>query len=169
MDAQHRIDKLLSQHQTLRDLIAQFRGIAASGTIPPLSALIEWRWNLARNIMMHLGEEDRLLYLPLEQDLRPHARDMAKKYKASLMTQFTGFQKHIDNWTGESAVEDWPAYSAMVLQLLQGLEDRINGEESDIYPFLRSSSTQDKAGIAPANHNWARDGFHIKDKIQGRI
>jgi hypothetical protein len=158
------IEKLRNDHLKLRQMSANLLEIVRSEEPADLKALSICRWELARLLLQHLPVEDRHVYRRLESDPRPTVSALAKKFRTELESSYDRFKEHTDRWTGEAIVADWAGYRTMVSALIRAMLDRIDREETMLYPLLTDAPAAPER--QPTDRNWAGDGWSIREKIE---
>ena len=102
------LDKLLGEHCRMLEISAQIRQYLRHPVAPEAETLIDLRWQLTSLIFGHIAEEDRFLYLPLEQDSRPYVAELARTFKAELELLIEKYEEHVMSWPTEATRIRWP-------------------------------------------------------------
>ncbi len=157
------LDRLRSDHARLKEVSTELLALVETDAPCDPATLADCRWRLARLLLQHLPVEDRHVYRPLEQDVRPEVALTAKRFRLELEASYARFQDHADRWTGDAIVSDWPGYRSTVRQLVQSLHARIEREEATLYPLVGDAARV--ATHQPTDRNWAADGWSLREKI----
>jgi hemerythrin-like domain-containing protein len=120
--------------------------VANLGQHQPTAAL---RWELARLLMTHLAMEDQLFYPAMQRLPDAEARATATAFQAEMGGLSDIFNSYMTRWTDDRVVAEWPDFCADTKTLLDALSQRIERENSQLYPLAARAAeggNQRKAG-----------------------
>ncbi|WP_336969979.1 hemerythrin domain-containing protein [Sphingobium aromaticiconvertens] len=138
------VSELKWQHDEIgRAAGALVAAVANPGQHQPIAAL---RWELARLLMTHLAMEDRLFYPAMQRLPNAEARATATAFQAEMGGLSDAFGTYMRNWTDDRVTAEWPAFCAETQTLLRTLAQRIERENSELYPLAARSESRRKAG-----------------------
>jgi hypothetical protein len=157
------ITKLRDQHDVIRTIAAELRGLLAAAT-PDMNALTDCRWRMVRTLLQHLALEERWLYRPLERDTRSDVVTIAATTRQELDGAFAQLQVHIDGWPAKRVEANWSEYVRATGPFIDLLLDRMEHEERELFPLVDGKA--DIGVRTPADRNWAADAMALRDKIE---
>jgi hemerythrin-like domain-containing protein len=105
----------------------------------PIAAL---RWELARLLMTHLAMEDRLFYPAMQRSPDAEARATATAFQTEMGGLSDAFGTYMRCWTDDRVAAEWPTFCTDTQNLLFALAQRIERENSQLYP-LATRAVQD--------------------------
>lgn len=158
------LDRLLHDHQVIRENAQALLALLDSETLPPSKLLAETRWKVGSHIMQHLAFEDRHLYAKLLRDERPEVAEAGRRYQADIAEMFAVYSAHARHWTADRIAADWQTFRIDSKKMTMAMFVRIELEETELFPFA-SDAEIDLASNAPPAINWAREAFAIKDAM----
>lgn len=160
------LDRLMRDHVIMREKAELLLQLLDAPAMPPAHVLSGCRWQLSSHIMQHLAFEDRHLYAKLLRDDRAHVLETGKRFQSELAELFGGYAEHAQFWTAERIASDWDGYRISARAKIQEMSERIDREESELFPLVCEADIDIASHIAPTT-NWARDAFAIKDAMTG--
>jgi hypothetical protein len=125
------IHLLRQQHDDLEIVAGELLLAISSETYQSVATL---RWKLARELIVHLGLEDRLLYPALIDGSNRAAALMATQFKTEMGGLADGFTAYMATWDSQRMVKEWPAFCRETRAILALLGARIDRENRDLYP-----------------------------------
>ncbi|MFN3473899.1 MAG: hypothetical protein ACK4ZW_07620 [Blastomonas sp.] len=158
------LDRLLSDHEMIRQHAQGLLDLLACETMPSSLHLADARWKLGSKIMQHMAFEDRHLYAKLLRDERPHVRAIGLKFQSELTKLFSAYSEHAQFWTPERIAQDWNGFRLASIRMTHAMFARLALEEAELYP-LANDAAIDIASNVPPDTNWTREAFAIKDAI----
>lgn len=148
----------------MREYAALLLQLLDSDLMPSSEVLAETRWQLGSHVIQHLAFEDRHLYAKLLRDKRPHVREIGHKHHRELTELFSTYSEHARHWTPSRIASDWNGFRTASREMTLAMFDRIDLEETELYPLVREADIDIASNAAPTT-NWAREAFTIKDAI----
>lgn len=130
------IDRMLEDHRRILAAAARLEAIASGARPATADDLMRERWDLTRDILMHVTGDEALVLVPLTQDRRPHVAQCAAQSLAEFKTLCHDYQAHMRHWPGLPDAAQWADYRRDVLGLIHRLRARIVSEETGIYRLL---------------------------------
>lgn len=158
------LDRLLRDHQVIRDKAQALLDLLDSETLPPRELLADTRWKVGSHVMQHLAFEDRHLYAKLLRDERGEVADIGRRFQSELAELFAVYSAHALHWTADRIESDWQAFRVESRKMTLGLFSRIDDEETELFPFARDAQIDLASNAAPVT-NWTREAFDIKDAM----
>lgn len=159
------LDKLLEEHRKMLDIAAQIREYLRQSVVPETELLIDLRWQLTSMIFSHVAIEDRVLYLPLEQDSRPDVAALARGFKVELEQLIEQYEEHVMAWPTEETRRRWSEYRLTALGLLDILDDRLAREEEQLYSIAMAAGSDFAERIQPVERNWIAPAWGMREQI----
>lgn len=140
-------------------MIDRIEGLLERVETVPLAAIIDARWNFARQILTHLDHEDALVFLPLSADSRPAAVETAALFHAERDGLAERFRAHARQyWREETIDADRTGYATGLLHKLAAVRDIMRREEALLYPL--ADDTEASAG--PIGDRWTADAWRYR-------
>ena len=130
------VDRLKAEHDEITQMATALRTILNEPVAPQLGELFELRAKLTDSLIKHLKTEDWILYPVLLQSHDLKVATTASELQAQGGSFSADYAQHCHRWTAETIKEDWPAYQSASLFLLDRLENRIDREETELYPLV---------------------------------
>lgn len=158
------LDRLLRDHQVIREKAQALLDLLDSDQMPSRSILAETRWTLGSQIMQHLAYEDRHLYSKLLHDERAEVRETGRQFHSDLAALFAAYASNAQHWTPDRIAQDWDGFRADARRMTLAMFARIDLEEAELYPLAAGAQIDLKTNYAPTA-NWTREAFAIKDAI----
>lgn len=125
------IAHLQHDHDRLRALAANLDTHLAEPSPPTGFEFAQLRWQLVRELSMHLAAER-----PALEAWQRRAGASANHLDLSLDAAFT---EHVVQWSGASLTQSWNCYRASARALLARLRARMDREEQLMFPALEQS------------------------------
>lgn len=149
------IERLTAEHSRLLAL-ATTLGRHVNGAFPTDRAALEdfhgARTQLRNQLIAHLKREDWVLYPSMltssDRLLAATAQDFADEM-GHISEAFSNYSRQ---WLPDAIAADWPGYCAATKGILGALAQRIEREDSELYPLASTVEAVDTAarGAAPA-------------------
>jgi len=159
------LNRLLDEHRKVLELAAQIRTYLHRSVAPDSETLIDLRWQLTSLIFSHVANEDRVLFLPLEQDSRAPVSELARAFKAELETLIETYEAHVLAWPTEETFRRWNEYRTVALRLLDVLEDRLVREEDQLYSVALADGGDFGDRLQPVERNWISPAWGMREQI----
>ena len=147
------------------ELVAQIRVYLHRPVAPDSETLIDLRWQLTSLIFSHVANEDRALFLPLEQDARGSVSELARAFKVELETLIETYEAHVLTWSTEESFRRWDEYRMTALRLLDVLEDRLGREEDQLYSIALAEEASFCGRLEPVERNWISPAWGMREQI----
>lgn len=160
------ISRLLNEHAKLRLLGADLVALIATAEPCDLNQLASGRWNMARMVHLHLAYEERHLFCRLESDSRAEVRAARAKAQRGVEQLHISYKSHVERWTADEMVNQWPAFGAAVNLLVARMIAMINREEVDLFPLIADDGETHRSW-RPGMKNWAGECFALQPLIGG--
>ena len=130
------IAKLEAEHRRVLRM-ADALDTMAAGPFPEAPDIFTRKlWSFTREVLGHLSSDEALVVTPLMKDRRPHIAQLAAQSHAQLLALYTDFERHMTEWKGLPAAQDWPRCRRDVQTLIRRLRARVAAEETGIYHFM---------------------------------
>jgi hypothetical protein len=110
--------------------------ILTSFETPDRVQLTGVRWRLSQASRRRSDIIERNVYRTLLNGTDGHARDELLKLKAIGVELRQYSARHVDEWTIEKIVEDWPGYRQASFAMRNSMRARIDEERRILYPLL---------------------------------
>lgn len=128
--------KLRWQHGRLLTTVSALEAFVATQQPGPHQTLVELRWALVRDMLLHFGHMEKLVLQPLMGDRRERAAQLAARSSHDLTNTYRQFERHAQNWYGPVPACSWCSYREAVGLLMRRIRVRLMAEESEIFPLL---------------------------------
>ncbi len=125
------IHLLRQQHDDLAIVAGELLSAISSETYQSVATL---RWKLARELIVHLGVEDRLLYPALIDSPNRTTALLASQFKAEMGGLADAFTSYMATWDSQRMVREWPDFCRETRAILALLRARMERENSELYP-----------------------------------
>lgn len=113
-------DAMLQDHDELRAISSELRGILLDGRMPIGRQFATIRWMLTRRLLHHIAMESHVIQ-----------SDGAKAFEQR-------YRDHVVAWTSERIDTEWRTYRREMLAILDTLDQRMAAEERDFYKPVRA-------------------------------
>lgn len=141
------VSELKRQHDEIGRVAQELAAAVANlDQHQPIAAL---RWELARLLMTHLAMEDRLFYPAMQRLPDAEARATAAAFQTEMGGLSGTFAAYMRCWTDDRVTAEWPTFCVDTQNLLFALAQRIERENSQLYPLATRAvpdGPQRKAG-----------------------
>ncbi|MFL9841457.1 hypothetical protein ABS767_10825 [Sphingomonas sp. ST-64] len=139
---------------------------------PGVEELNDARWRFTRALLRTLTLKDRMIYPRLRLHADPEARAAAERFDTSTTVDYARFAAHTKRFPPDTVVRDWRAYAVAVRLRTAELEDRMDREERELFPWLDNAPKVAPISFAQGT-NWAADAWRVrtllgKDSVDDR-
>ena len=128
--------EILSREHAELDALAEQLLTRANSLVPQLEGLSALRWRLNHVLMVHLAQEDNLLYPLLCASPNASTRRVAARFAGDVGGLAEAYRTYRSEWTFDRAEADWRGFSAATRVVMQALRKRIQREEMELYPLI---------------------------------
>lgn len=133
-----------AEHRELADAIARLRRLVAGPGPDEQGELPALRWRFAFLIARHISVEDTHLYPRIAADKRPEVARVVARFHGKIGALKERVQRYQTQWTPGMIAEQWPAFQAETLALLNDVEERIAVEEAELFPLIAEAERQSR-------------------------
>lgn len=124
---------LVAEHRAIQPLLAQFKAVLMQ---PPGEAaqVAAVRWRLLRALLDHFEHEDRDVCGSLIASGNARAGQAALRFRQSFGSLRDIVLEYQADWPSDRIGRDWPGFCDASHALLATVEQRVQSEETDLYP-----------------------------------
>jgi hemerythrin-like domain-containing protein len=106
---------------------------------PAISEIASVRWEMTRKLCSHLAKEDNLLYPRLRAKNNKSIAEMAARFSQEMGDLAATYNRYIIEWSSDRILREWSAFRAETKIIMSTLTQRIEREESELYPMLMAA------------------------------
>ncbi|QDX25846.1 hypothetical protein FPZ54_07285 [Sphingomonas suaedae] len=166
------LDPFFAEHRRLREYNVEMATLARQFDPPGVEELNDARWRFTRTLLRTLTLKDRMIYPRLRLHADPQARLAAERFCQSTTVDYARFAAHTKRFPPDVVVRDWRAYAVAVRLRTAELEDRMDREERDLFPWIDSAPRVESIPFSQGT-NWASDAWRVrtllgKDSVDDR-
>lgn len=107
---------------------------------PDLVALDRLRWRMMRVLLLHLAQEDHLMYPRLRSSPDPLTREIAERFQREMGDLATNYRAYALRWGASAIAADWNGFRTESRKIIAALQRRIRREETELYPRIASAA-----------------------------
>ena len=155
------LDQFFAEHRRLRECNVEMVTLAKRYDPPGVEELNDARWRFTRTLLRTLTLKDRMVYPRLRLHSDPRARAAAEQFDTSTTVDYERFAAHTKRFPPDAVVRDWRAYAVAVRLRTAELEDRMDHEERDLFPWLDSAPRVASVPFSQGT-NWAADAWRVR-------
>lgn len=124
---------LLAEHRAIEPLLVQFKVVLMQ---PPGEAeqVAAVRWRLLRALLDHFDHEDRAVCGSLVASGNAQAIHASLKFRDAFGTLRGLVLEYQADWPTDRMMREWPAFCDASQAVLATIEQRVRGEEAELYP-----------------------------------
>ena len=126
---------LAAEHAGLAAMAEELRQ-AVQGDGPDFEHLARARWQLGFLLATHLAKEDKHVYPALKRHSKANLAALATAYESEMGDLDQQFRDYLAAWQVNSILARWPEFRRETTDLIDKLKQRIEREESELYPLL---------------------------------
>jgi len=126
---------LSAEHAELID-IADLFAIELRALTPNLERLASLRLRFSRVLLLHLAQEDHLLYPTLKRTTDGPTRELAARFEAEMGQLGDIYRRYVTRWSSIAIAQDWDGFRTDTRSFLAALRRRIRREETELYPRM---------------------------------
>lgn len=130
----------LSGEHTELGQIADLLAIELRAMKPDTEALSALRVRLSKVLLMHLAQEDHLLYPELKRSSDFATRELAARFESEMGQLAAAYRSYASRWNAKAIERDWEAFRGDTRSILAALRRRIRREETELYPRMRDAA-----------------------------
>lgn len=127
---------LRQDHDGLRLLMREFAQLLAVAGMKDMPDLARRRIAFSQAFREHMGREDAMVRDLVRRPLTPQATGIVREHGRAMVALFLRYSDHVKDWTPAQIAADWSGYRNAVLDLQNGLYDRMDWEEQHLHPLL---------------------------------
>lgn len=90
-------------------------------------------------VLLHLAQEDQLLYPRMKRSSNPQVRELATRFENEMGTLADTYRSYATRWPGVAIEKDWTGFRTETQAVVAALRRRIRREESELYPRLHAA------------------------------
>lgn len=128
--------ELKRDHDALRGMMREFAHVMRANGPEALPDITRRRIAFSQLFRDHMGREDAMVVALRFGPTASQADPVAREHSRAIVALFLRYSDHIKNWTPAKIERDWPGYRDDVLDLQQGLLDRMAWEERYLHPLM---------------------------------
>lgn len=136
MGSQIMMMDLRRDHDGLRRIMHDFALMMHSGQLKDMPDVARRRIAFSQGFREHMAREDAMVQTLRKRPLLPEASQALREHGRAIVALFLRYSDHIKIWTPAQIEADWAGYLAAVLELQEGLRDRMAWEERHLHPLL---------------------------------
>jgi hemerythrin-like domain-containing protein len=131
-------DNLRRQHKELLEIVTEITSHLIPDELSKDATYISRQLlELAENLNVHLGREDKALYPALFRHPDKKISKIAKKYLNEMGGISYTFESYMTRWPHSMAIQDDPnQFISETRGIFESLSNRINKEDNILYPLL---------------------------------
>ena len=126
---------LSQEHAELARLAATL-GAQARSDRPDVAGVAGVRWQLTRKLLLHLANEDKLLYPKLKNGSDAVAARLAERFSDDMGGLAATYNAYVAKWSATRIEAEWPAFCTETQAIVAALSDRIAREERELYRHI---------------------------------
>lgn len=134
--------KLRDDHDALLKLADVFRDILKQPVAPAGVNLTKFRSAFSKDMVAHLTREDWLLYPALLQSSDKVISAAAQAFIDEMGGLLAAYKAWSGEWPIERIVAEWKTFVTDTSALLDALSQRIERENSELYPLVETIITK---------------------------
>lgn len=143
--------RLRAEHDALVTLSCFLTDIVTAAEAPRPTELASVRGMLRDTLVRHLKCEDWALYPRLQAAGDAALSAMVTRFADEMGHQAEAFLAYDSHWTPTRAEADWAGFCEATIAILQALGERIEREETELYPSAEALFQPDLP-VAAARH-----------------
>ncbi|WP_093018358.1 hypothetical protein [Sphingobium sp. YR768] len=128
--------ELAQDHDGLRRMMRDFAHAMESARAEDMPDIARRRIAFSQLFREHMAREDAMVQDLRRNPMTPHADQVVRTSSRAMVALFLRYSDHIKYWTPAQIAADWPGYRAAVLELQNGLYDRMEWEEAHLHPLF---------------------------------
>ncbi|MBZ9648789.1 hemerythrin domain-containing protein [Sphingobium sp. 3R8] len=128
--------ELRQDHDALRGMMREFAHVMRTQGPEALPDITRRRIAFSQLFRDHMGREDALVVALRTGRTAVQSDPVARDHSRAMVALFLRYSDHIKNWTPARIERDWSGYRDSVLELQQGLLDRMAWEEQHLHPLM---------------------------------
>ncbi|WP_298398451.1 hemerythrin domain-containing protein [Sphingobium sp.] len=128
--------ELAQDHDGLRKMMRDFAHAMESARVEDMSDIARRRIAFSQLFREHMAREDAMVQNLRRGAMPPQADRIIRDHSRAMVALFLRYSDHIKYWTPAQIAADWPGYRVAVLDLQNGLHDRMEWEEANLHPLL---------------------------------
>lgn len=144
------IETYRDEHRRLEAMISDFEWLLALERPPEPVSFLRFRHEFGRLLTQHLNREDWLIYPRLQASPVPALRIVADRFASGIGAFGASFASHVRHWTSGRIAGEWLSYRRATAALLNALRQRIDLEETELYPLLATVTATDPVAVGAA-------------------
>jgi hypothetical protein len=125
---------LLDDHRALEAMATELNRIL-DGEQPDAAAVAAIRWRFGALLVEHCRREEQNVYYPLLSSWDVEGSAVAFAFQRELGSLGDDYSQHVLDWPVERINADWRTFGIQCRAVLARLADRIEREESLLYPL----------------------------------
>lgn len=130
------LTQLHHDHDALRVMMHDFTHVMRTSGPEALPDIARRRIAFSRLFRDHMGREDAMVGALRRGPSTTQARPAIREHGRAMVALFLRYSDHIKCWTPARIGQDWGGYRDAVLDLQQGLFDRMAWEERQLHPLM---------------------------------
>jgi len=130
--------KLRREHAQLLEIIGRLSLVIAEPRPSAAANLHALRNELASALIRHLKGEDWVLYPRLLASPDASVQRTARTFNDEMGGLAHAYNAYAHKWTATSIEADWAGYCEDTRAIIEALTQRINREDRELYPLVRS-------------------------------
>lgn len=130
------LTELKQDHDALRGIMRDFTHIMRTQGPEALPDIARRRIAFSHLFRDHMGREDAMVVALRAGPMAAQADPIAREHSRAMVALFLRYSDHIKSWTPAQIERNWSGYRDAVLDLQQGLLDRMLWEERHLHPLM---------------------------------
>lgn len=127
---------LRRDHDGLRRMMQDFALMMNSAQLQDMPDVARRRIAFSQGFREHMAREEAMVQQLRKRPLAPETSQALREHGRAIVALFLRYSDHIKIWTPAQIKADWPGYRRAVLDLQEGLRDRLGWEERHLHPLL---------------------------------
>lgn len=128
--------QLKQDHDALRGMMRDFAQVMRAHGPEALPDIARRRIAFSQLFRDHMGREDAMVVALRSGPMAAQADPVMRDHSRAMVALFLRYSDHIKVWTPARIAQDWHGYRDAVLELQQGLLDRMAWEEGHLHPLM---------------------------------
>jgi hypothetical protein len=128
--------ELAREHDGLRALMRDFRHLMDRARPQDMPEVARLRIAFSQSFRAHLAQEDTLVRDMQRRSPAAETQQVVRAHGRAMTALFLRYSDHIKTWTPAQIAADWAGYRRAVIDLQNGLYERMEWEEAHLHPLL---------------------------------
>lgn len=128
--------ELKQDHDVLRGMMQAFAHVMRTQGVEAMPDIARRRIAFSQQFREHMGREDALVVALRTRPTDAQTDMVLRDHGRAMVALFLRYSDHIKYWTPAQIALDWHGYRDAVLDLQEGLFERMAWEERHLHPLM---------------------------------